>query len=153
MGTSSGLLDPIIVSRKGVNGGADAIAVDAISNTRLQRKKRASEYAGRCYYFGVVAGLYVNARALWDHRRGVLKEAYKQLHYTHNTKVADTAEADAEAHLQQSKQKHFELMLALLKSSCDLMVFSNNPGIDVYLKLWGRKNHEGLHCLGGLVSA
>mmetsp|Transcript_23765 Transcript_23765/g.51394 ORF Transcript_23765/g.51394 Transcript_23765/m.51394 type:complete len:592 (+) Transcript_23765:308-2083(+) len=147
--TSSGFLDPIRSSVSG-NGGADGIEVDASSNTRMQRKKRASEYAVRCYYFGVVAGLYVNARALWDHRKGVLKEAYKRLDEEHDGKEAEIA---AQAHLQQTKQKHFELMLALLKSSCDFMVFSNNPGVDLYLKFWGKKNHEGLHCLGGLISA
>ena len=60
---------------------------------------------------------------------------------------------EALAHLRQMECRQFELSLALLKSCCDFLVFSNSPGIDLHLKLRGRKNHEGLHCLGGLVSA
>ena len=55
--------------------------------------------------------------------------------------------------LKKVEQKHFELFLALLKSICDVTVFSNNPGIDLHLKLRGKKNHEGFHCLCGLISA
>ena len=65
----------------------------------------------------------------------------------------DDVVEEARANLKRTERKHFELSLALLKSCCDFMVFSNNPGIDLHLKLRGRKNHEGLHCLGGLVSA
>ncbi|KAL7536121.1 hypothetical protein ACHAXR_006925 [Thalassiosira sp. AJA248-18] len=150
--TASGFLDPIRLhtptSIGGSAGGGTNLAksVDPAAE-RLKRKTRASEWAGRCYFFGVLAGLYVNARALWAHRNGVLKGARKRVEES-----ADTVE-DAKSHLKQTEQKHFELSLAFLKSCCDFMVFSNNPGIDLHLKLRGRKNHEGLHCLGGLVSA
>ena len=42
---------------------------------------------------------------------------------------------------------------ALTKSIVDIMVFGNNPGVDLFVKYRGKKNHEGLHCIGGLVSA
>jgi hypothetical protein len=47
---------------------------------------------------------------------------------------------------------HVPLVL-FQKSCCDVMVFSNNPGIDLHKKWRGKKNNEGIHCLLGLISA
>lgn len=142
--TGSGFLDPII------NGGDNGtILVNPKAVDRMKRKKRASELAGRCYFAGSIGGLYVNVRAIWEHRNGKLKDAQERL-------VNASTEEDikeAHDHLHQTKKKHFELSLALLKSCCDFTVFSNNPGIDLHLKYRGKKNHEGLHCLAGLTSA
>jgi hypothetical protein len=33
------------------------------------------------------------------------------------------------------------------------LVFSNNPGIDLWQQQIGHKMHEGFHCLFGLISA
>jgi hypothetical protein len=33
------------------------------------------------------------------------------------------------------------------------MVFSNMPGIDLHKRFRGKKNHEGFHCVCGLISA
>jgi len=171
--TSNGFLDPIRLQHPSsastgtAIGGADDDA--NISEYRMKRKKGLSIRAAQCYFFGVVAGLYVNARALWSHRNGVLGDARNKLekairlsikHHTYATSLNnndddedEAAVKEARTYLQQTEHKHFELSLALLKSCCDFMVFSNNPGIDLHLKLRGKKNHEGLHCLGGLVSA
>ena len=160
--TGSGFLDPIklvhpLSSSSTDTNASGGGATDPVKD-RLVRKKRASKMAGRCYFFGVVAGLYVNARALWNHRNNQLKDARLTVSRQANSKGSirgtDDNENDANvSHLKQTEQKHFVLILALLKSCCDFMVFSNNPGIDLHLKLRGKKNHEGLHCLGGLVSA
>ena len=48
---------------------------------------------------------------------------------------------------------NFVFIILSMQSCVDVMVFSNNPGIDLHLKLRGKKNHEGLHCLCGLISA
>lgn len=40
-----------------------------------------------------------------------------------------------------------------MQSCCDVIVFSNMPGIDLHRRMRGKKNHEGLHCLCGLISA
>lgn len=141
--TGSGFLDPI---SSGV--GDKKVLVDPKAGDRLKRKKSASEWAGRCYFAGSIGGLYVNARALWEHN-AKLSEAQVKL----DKASTEDDIKEAQAYLQQSKRKHFELSLALLKSCCDFMVFSNNPGIDLHLKYRGKKNHEGLHCLGGLISA
>jgi len=153
--TSSGFLDPV--------------ASDSKSNAtiRTKRKQRASEYAARCYFMGGLAGLYVNLRSFWIHRNGALVEARRRYHHHHDesTTTTTTSSSNSSSHdkdsdnssandaLKKIEQKHFELFLALLKSICDVTVFSNNPGIDLHLKLRGKKNHEGFHCLCGLISA
>jgi hypothetical protein len=44
--------------------------------------------------------------------------------------------------------------VALAKSCCDVLVFSNNPGVDLWKRSRrGAPMHEGFHCLCGLVSA
>jgi hypothetical protein len=40
-----------------------------------------------------------------------------------------------------------------LKSSCDVLAFTNNPGIDLWMKHRGRKMNELVHCLCGLISS
>ena len=141
--TGSGFLDPI---SSGV--GDKMVLVDPKAGDRLKRKNGACEWGGRFYFAGSIGGLYVNARALWEHN-AKLSEAQVKL----DKASTEDDIKEAQAYLQQSKRKHFELSLALLKSCCDFMVFSNNPGIDLHLKYRGKKNHEGLHCLGGLISA
>jgi len=147
--TGSGFLDPM--------HGAGGIIIDPKASDRMKRKKRASEWGARCYFIGGMGGLYVNARALWEHRNGLLKQARRKLDeavlISTNVIDDDGSIDEAKGNLKQAEKKHFVLSLALLKSCCDFMVFSNNPGIDLHLKYRGKKNHEGLHCLGGLISA
>lgn len=54
---------------------------------------------------------------------------------------------------EMKKHKYFLRVVALVKSVCDTIVFSNNPGVDLHKKYRGRKMHEGLHCLLGILSA
>jgi len=151
--TSSGFLDPITSDSK------------SNATIRTKRKQRASEYAARCYFMGGLAGLYVNLRSFWIHRNGALVKARRRYHHHHDESTTTTTSSSNSSHdkesddssandaLKKVEQKHFELFLALLKSTCDVTVFSNNPGIDLHLKLRGKKNHEGFHCLCGLISA
>ena len=154
--TSSGFLDPITTTTtsSSSNGGGDSKS--SITTLRTKRKKRASEYAARCYFMGGLAGLYVNLRSFWIHRNGPLMEARRKCldeSSTTRNDGGDDVSSSAQTTLKKTEQKHFELFLALLKSICDVAVFSNNPGVDLHLKLRGKKNHEGLHCLCGLISA
>ena len=137
----SGFLDPIDLRPSVL---AAKSTEENLSNSRKKRKRRATEWALRCYFFGTIGGLYVNARAWWSHQNKMRSEA--RIIRGDNTE-------DARAQLEQMQRKHVELCLALLKSSCDFVVFSNNPGVDLHLKYRGKKNHEGWHCVGGLVSA
>ncbi|KAL3817408.1 hypothetical protein ACHAXA_011037 [Cyclostephanos tholiformis] len=139
----SGFLDPIISDDR-------VVLVDPKCPERTSRKNRAAEWASRFYFMGSVGGLYVNARSLWVHRRNELRMARERLRVA----IAEsTGIEDAKSHLIKTEGDNFELCVALLKSIADVTVFSNNPGVDLHLKYRGKKNHEGLHCLGGLISA
>lgn len=127
---------------------------------RLERRKRwqtvASEKANQAYFFGAVAGLFTSAYAYIRFKKDQLDEAKRDYQRTMMNSL-DTESApereDAVRRLKKVQEKQFTLFLALLKSCVDVAVFSNNPGIDWHLKLRGRKNNEGIHCLCGLISA
>jgi len=128
----------------------------------MTRKAKASAWGARFYFVASIAGLVVNFKEILKHRSCALRNAQSEL----SKRMAEIrkdgggegendeeAVETARAAVKSAEGKHFELFLALLKSLCDFMVFSNNPGVDLHVKLRGRKNHEGLHCLGGLISA
>lgn len=124
---------------------------------RLQRKKRASEWGARFYFMGAVAGLYVNLRLIWEHSRGALQQARHEMSKCVTSRsecpTLEVEVTDANQQLKQAEAKHFQLYVSLLKSICDCLVFSNNPGVDLHMKYRGKKNHEGFHCCCGLISA
>lgn len=150
--TGTGFLDPFSVS-SGTNSASDSDP----KKLRLQRKKRASEWGARFYFMGCLAGLYVNSRAIWEHSNGPLQKAQDELNrcaaQSKSSIYTEEQVTNAKQQFKKAKTKHFELYVALLKSICDCIVFSNNPGVDLHLKFRGKKNHEGLHCCCGLVSA
>eukprot|EP00970_Alexandrium_tamarense_P004158 scaffold695_cov196-Alexandrium_tamarense.AAC.20 len=153
--TGTGFLDPIKFNAN-TNEVAKSSADSAYAD-RMRRRQYASEWATRFYFVGVMGGLYYTSRSLWQHRYGALKEARETLQGITSTQAKGDNDTEREEKARQALKKvegkHFELFLALLKSVCDFMVFSNNPGVDFHLKLRGKKNHEGLHCLCGLTSA
>lgn len=104
---------------------------------RQRSMQRAAQLANKSYFAGAVAGLITNWYCFWDYR----------------AKLRQQDEEWDEATRQKHYEKHFSLFVALLKSVCDVLVFSNNPGIDLWKKYRGRKMHEGFHCLCGLTSA
>uniref|UniRef100_A0A7S1UMR9 Uncharacterized protein n=1 Tax=Grammatophora oceanica TaxID=210454 RepID=A0A7S1UMR9_9STRA len=131
---------------------------------RLQQRKalqtRASQFGNRSYFIGGIAGLLVNLRSYLVHRRTEMKVAVERAAAASaisSGSVGDCeptkATKEAQELLVQAQRKQFSLVVMLLKSCCDVMVFSNNPGIDLHLKYRGRKNNELLHCICGLVSA
>lgn len=128
----------------------------ACLHERQRRVSNASAYANRSYFAGAIAGLLTNWRIYWEHRNGTLRNLQQKASETvwnRNIKSIDThGYSDFEA-LQTAQEKQFALFLALLKSCCDVLVFSNNPGIDAWKKFRGRPMHEGFHCVCGLVSA
>jgi hypothetical protein len=118
--------------------------------TRLQTLS--SVRANQAYFGGAIAGLLVNTYAYNSHRRDKLAAAERKLKEVCETKGDDQIE-EAQKHLTAIKKEQFSLFLGLLKSCCDVIVFSNNPGVDLHQKYRGKKNHEGIHCVCGLVSA
>ncbi|GKY93337.1 hypothetical protein MPSEU_000301300 [Mayamaea pseudoterrestris] len=111
---------------------------------RMQLQSKAAVFANRSYFMGSLAGLYVSWRAYYRFRRQQQSE-----------QAAAAAAPDSNDSLQseQTKAKQFALFTMLLKSICDVLVFSNNPGLDLWQTYRGRKMHEGFHCLCGLTSA
>ena len=126
---SSGLFDNLRVQDKTLR-----------LSQRGQLQERASLFANKFYFYGSVAGLAVSLKAYWDCRMKSL-----------TNRKEDTDKEDYQ--LAREKAGEFVLLLALIKSCCDVLVFSNNPGIDFWVKSRGRKLHEGVHCVAGLLSA
>eukprot|EP00529_Nitzschia_sp_RCC80_P025724 CAMPEP_0113494938 /NCGR_PEP_ID=MMETSP0014_2-20120614/29358_1 /TAXON_ID=2857 /ORGANISM="Nitzschia sp." /LENGTH=526 /DNA_ID=CAMNT_0000388833 /DNA_START=148 /DNA_END=1728 /DNA_ORIENTATION=- /assembly_acc=CAM_ASM_000159 len=143
----------------------------ALDNYQLTNKDRlalrkkwqtlASENANRAYFLGSVAGLATNAYAYYRFCKDVVVKAKQE----HQEAVAggdgddgtDSIDREEQVHslekLKRVQQKQFSLFLTLLKSCVDVTVFSNNAGIDLHKKFRGKKNHEALHCVCGLISA
>lgn len=127
-------------------------------------------FANRSYFGGSLAGLCINFWAYWNHRHCDVKEAQQRVQQVktrllqeQRKQEEDAGNREASLELQRAKdrlhavhEKQFTLFLALFKSCCDVMVFSNNTGIDLfqkYLTRNGTKLNEGIHCLGGMTSA
>jgi hypothetical protein len=119
------------------------------TSKRLERRQsiqtRAARFAAQSYFMGAVAGLFVNLRSYWSHRQNEIKSTQDML--------AESEDEDNRQAATDAQEKQFELFLALLKSCCDVLAFSNMPGIDLHQKYRGKKMNEGFHCLCGLVSA
>jgi len=123
---------------------------------RKQLQTSATHFAFRSYFMGAVAGLVVSWKSYWEYRRKEIKDAQERLDRL--CKESENIEEDvrvkrARQDMKEAGEKQFVLFLALLKSCCDILVFSNNAGIDLHKKYRGKKMHEGFHCLCGLVSA
>lgn len=158
--TGSGFLDPIIDEKKIIHGQPhpalnyidvdNVVLVNPNSSDRTKRKTWSGEWANRFYFMGSIGGFYVNARSLWVHRNTELRRAREKFH---NAIADSNGIEEAKVHLEKTQRDHFDLCVAMAKSIADVMVFGNNPGVDLFVKFRGKKNHEGLHCVGGLVSA
>ena len=140
------------------SGFLDDLSVDKKSRlaARKQLQTVASQTANRFYFFGAIAGLVFNFKCYREFRNGTLRELQEELDNELSEDDVFHSEEDRKAvlkSLEKAKEKEFALFLALLKSCCDVLVFSNNPGIDLWKKYRGKKLNEGVHCLGGLLSA
>lgn len=141
--TGAGLLDDFSLDNKS----------RLVARQRIQTV--ASQTGNRFYFFGAIAGLVVNFKCYREFRNGTLRERQEELDEVGEDDVFHSEE-DRKAvlkSLEKAKEKEFVLFLALLKSCCDVLVFSNNPGIDLWTRYSGKKLNEGIHCVGGLLSA
>ena len=113
---------------------------------RVSQRKRVvkfvSENGNRAYFIAALAGLVVSWRNYRDFTR-TTNEHYLQ----------EEGESVDDAELSKAKEKHFSLLLPLLKSCCDVLVFTNNPGVDLWRTVAGRPLNEAVHCAAGLISA
>jgi hypothetical protein len=130
------------------SGFLDNYKLDA--SERFERRqsiqKRAARFAAQSYFMGAIAGFFVNLRSYWSFRQNEIKSTQENLAQSEDDEIEMRAAKEA-------REKQFELFLALLKSSCDVLAFSNMPGIDLHQKYRGTKMNEGFHCLCGIVSA
>lgn len=137
--TSSGALDNYSLSEK----------------NRLTRRKLWQDVTGKkanqFYFFATIIGLATNSYAYYRFQPKNALLADQQEHTGKNSSARSPSVKLTERKREEEKQ--FSLFLALLKSCMDVIVFSNNPGIDLHKKWRGRKNHEAIHCLCGLISA
>ncbi|CAB9518171.1 Peroxisomal biogenesis factor 11 (PEX11) [Seminavis robusta] len=132
---------------------------------RNQLKTQANLFANRFYFFGAVAGLVTSLRVYLTFRQTTLQAAQERL-VEATSRVEETCDNDDDEHTKSkqlwneakqamdvAKEKQFSIFVTLLKSCMDVVVFSNNPGIDLHKRFRGKKNHEGFHCVCGLISA
>lgn len=138
-------------------------------DNKKTRAKSASIFAARSYFFASVSGLYLNYMEWTRYRNGLLKETWENLiEFQDNMKSVQAlnsknsayedhemkAELDRLKHeVEKARRRYASLCIALLKSCCDVLVFSNNTGIDFHLKYRGKKMNEYLHCACGVTSA
>jgi Peroxisomal biogenesis factor 11 (PEX11) len=137
---------------------------------------RCSRIANRSYFVAALTNLYLNATAYWQQRRKIVDQLQQQqqprssddgdegddknnengaeddrllllemktMTTCHRSSVINNSIIDAQ----------FDLFLAVCKSICDVLMFSNNPGVDLWQRHTGRKLPEGLHAVCGIVSA
>jgi Peroxisomal biogenesis factor 11 (PEX11) len=120
---------------------------------RTHLQTLSSVRANQAYFGGSIAGLFVSAYTYINYRRTKLAVAEQSLKEASLVEGGEDQIVEAEKQLTGMKKEQFSLFLALLKSVCDVIVCSNNPGVDLHQRYRGKKNHEGLHCVCGLVSA
>jgi hypothetical protein len=120
-----------------------------------QLAERCGKMANRSYFCAAITNFYLNATAYLDQRR---KMVQRQLLEQQRANIRledddDDARRDEQRQEEQDQRLLFDLFLAVVKSTCDIMMFSNNPGVDLWQRHTGRKMHEGLHAACGIVSA
>lgn len=106
--------------------------------------------ANRSYFTAALAGLVTNWNVYWNYTTKQLMELQTK---AVQSKSNDEIYQEAKLALQKAQEKQFTLFAALLKSVCDVLVFSNNAGVDLWRRYRGKPLHEGIHCLCGIVSA
>lgn len=124
------------------------------ANDRLYKRSRqiakATNIANQSYFIAAIAGLATNWISYWKYTS---KEMLELKNNVSRSETNDEKYDEAKKTLQKAQEKQFTLFVALVKSICDVLVFSNNAGVDLWKRYCGRPLHEGLHCLCGIVSA
>jgi Peroxisomal biogenesis factor 11 (PEX11) len=143
--TSIGFLDGIIYTT------SNEISPDdrTCQQIRQVRQHQWAFRANQSYFIGSLAGLWMNSLNLYRYRQDYLHPAY-QLWL--DAKSLDEKRL-AQEQIRLVRERLFCVTLDLLKSCCDVLVFSNNPGMNFWEKYSGRKLHEVIHCIGGMISA
>jgi len=106
------------------------------SSKRLQHQ--ASLWANRAFFVGAIVG--------------VVGRCMEEIQLRKQDEEADgpARSVKEEEELRRDMVKRQSM---ILKSLCDIVVFSNNTGINWHQRWRGRKNNETIHCGCGLLSA
>jgi Peroxisomal biogenesis factor 11 (PEX11) len=151
------------------------------NSDRDQWVARCNRIANRSYFVAALTNLYLNGMAYWQQRRKIVEQLQLQQQQQEQPPPSsndrdegdnkndddDDAEADrllllemktltthrSSVIVNKSIDAQFDLFLALSKSICDVLMFSNNPGVDLWQRHTGRKLPEGLHAVCGIMSA
>lgn len=117
----------------------------SITDDARRRQSAASwqRFAAQCYFTGSVAGLMVNSAEVASVTKLMRDEEIEEEDGGVQTLVRREA----------VRRKYLKAFVMLLKSCCDVLVFSNNGGVDLHLKYRGHKMSEIVHCICGLISA
>lgn len=136
-----------------------------------ERGKKTAIFATRSYFLACASGLYLSMKEFLRHRSGPLSDATRQVmkcqHKLHKLDIQDKHDSNgttsrtaglhelekANEDLKKLQRKHFKNSLALLKSCCDVIVFSNSTGVDLHIKYRGKKMNEGFQAVCGIASA
>jgi hypothetical protein len=117
--------------------------------TRQIRQQEWAIRANQSYFIASLAGLWMNLRNIHRYRQDYIHPAYR---LWHDAKSLDEKRV-AQEQIRLVRERFFGACLDLLKSCCDVLVFSNNPGMNYWERYSGRKLHETIHCIGGMISA
>lgn len=121
--------------------------------TRFSQRKviqrRASALGNRFFFVGAVAGLLTTLQSYHELTQAI--KALQQKNIANETEVNIVLEKDE--NIDCMRRQRDLLFIGILKSCCDVLVFSNNHGLDLWMKCSGGKLHEGLHSSAGIISA
>lgn len=97
------------------------------------------KFTNRCYFFASIMSFYNNGNELFQQN---------------NTKEINAEQRSVHGkEMQVLIEKQIRLFIATVKSSCDILDFSNNIGINLYQKIFDAKLNEGAQSIFGLLSA
>lgn len=139
-------------------------------NRRKQLQTKATLFANRSYFLNALFGLYINVRSYYEYMHQTIRpleielsqnqsqkqeqrEPYSDTTSSENVDTKATSTTNTVDVYTKAKEQQFVLFMAIVKSICDVLIFSNNPGIDLWETYWHAKMHEGIHCICGMVSA
>jgi hypothetical protein len=125
----------------------------------LQRQEfqgRVGTISNRCFFVGALTGLLLGLQSYYE-----FLEATRDLTRRKDKKETEdddegAAKGDgslADEELARLQRQRLLLLMGLGKSCCDVLVFSNNPGVDLWKKWRGTKMNDGLHATAGMLSA
>ncbi|KAL7563826.1 hypothetical protein ACA910_019557 [Epithemia clementina (nom. ined.)] len=122
----------------------------AEGDERRARQKRLTDWANRLAnradLVSGVAGLILSWTAYRDFCREqeLQREEHKEEEDEGSTRDNETL---------ARKEMRFALLLSLLKNACDVFMFANQSGVDLFKKALGVPLNEGLYCAAGIMSA